>query len=267
MTASSLTEEEIERLKKEMQEYASDITVGLCGRKPEHETIVNGSGSFVRFRDKYGILTAAHVWKKLRKFHDVQLLIEDVHSKIFVKLNDHDMRAWLPDQDSVNNTRDICFLQILNPNIMSTLKSKCTFYPLIPQTLVTIEPLRRNGWMLAGFPYQLQPEGRREKKILFCHAKGLKQYQQWDSQWDCLSFELSNIEQIGVTSVGGMSGGPVWAFQIFRSPWGNAELLMKPKHCFLAGVSYYEIQSKGQVIEILASGPNSIYSGLISCID
>lgn len=103
---------------------------------------MNGSGSLVSVREKYGVLTAAHVWKKLKNFHNIQLLIEDIHSKIFVELNEYNIRAWLPDRNPINNTKDICFLQILNPNIISTLKSKCTFYPLIPQTLLTIHSPR-----------------------------------------------------------------------------------------------------------------------------
>ena len=191
---------------------------------------------------------------------------------ILVPLNDSNVFVWMPEQDKVedpkDNRKDICFLQILNPDIIATLKSKCSFYSLDLKASFSIDSPKRKGWMLVGFPDQLQAEGKGETTALSCHPDGFKEYHTFDADWDCLSFDVSKIyEEMGVTSLGGMSGGPVWAFQVYRNPQGYVELLTKPGDCFLAGVSYYEEIQKGQLVEVFASGQNSIYSGLLSYIN
>ncbi len=52
--------------------------------------------------------------------------------------------------------------------------------------------------------------------------------------------DMTEVERMGITSIGGMSGGAVWAFQVYGNSTGDIRLMTNPRDCFLAGVIYWE---------------------------
>ena len=68
---------------------------------------------------------------------------------------------------------------------------------------------------------------------------------------------------MGIASIGSMSGGAVWEFQVYGNSTGDIRLMVNPRDCFLAGVNYWEGNPNKKVQKVFANGPNSIYLGLI----
>jgi hypothetical protein len=196
-----------------------------------------GSGTLVLFRGLRYILTATHVWQRLRKHGVIHftLVRELNHSSKIERaaLKDYSLDD-IPLRDLTRFSPDLTLLG-LNPVDANLIETRLSFMPLEKAFTSRKDELRQEI-MMAGAPGVLRKE-----------------------EWDHLSFEVRGVfadgpikeeskDELGFITVnptqeadspikdwGGMSGGGLWLISYFPKPEGGIDY-----DAFLLGVIFFQ---------------------------
>jgi len=232
-------------------------TVAITGHNDKIDPLIHlhGSGTLVSIGNKYGILTAQHVWHAINNSRDVCTISISCYGK----------NRWVFDKKSyfipynVNENIDICFLEI-PVTILGRLKAISSFIPLNKCLL----PPAINYCLLAfaGFPSESMPvEQIAYEPIYYFFSKPVLTQDDYE-----MLIELnSELHPSTIQDFGGLSGGGVWGFLLQYSNIDNGVCLkLDDRDTYLIGVCYYQMPLENGKGRIKAVGPMAINKLLIN---
>lgn len=252
-------------VKKEIDRFTSDSTVAILGYDNNDNPIdgLLASGTFVIINSIYGILTAKHVWEKLKlkSTYTSFCIVGMIH---YLREKTEYLKCYIPDKDV-----DICFIEI-PPTILGTIKAVRNFHPILPENFLDIESIKDSMWITVGFPYLMQKFEEREINI-FRYYTHVKNYKKISDDWDILELDIrtENGANELPKSFGGMSGGGIWNFKgFYNDDSGKVKFFIKHnlKDALLAGVNFRQECSNDKVDRICGVGPASIYFGMTKLV-
>lgn len=224
-----------------------------------------GSGTLIKFGDKFGILTAYHVVhsNKFMKSERIGVgLNEEEHQYSIGKNELEILDIGIP----IDQKRgpDLSIIVLYSKNL-ATMKSLKSFWPIDffrdrrPNEQMLID---YGVCCLVGCPQVLEGEsasGRHFEiaKSLFMIAgfSGISRI--WDNgDFDFIEYPVSYDEvSDSPSSFGGVSGGGLWHVILKRSGSNDLEF-EKP---FMIGVAYYQTEIRNNIRYIYCNGIKSIY--------
>lgn len=221
-----------------------------------------GSGTFVRYKEHFGILTAAHVIRALQKFDRWFLVMLNGRVLMF----SHQEVEYLCTPTPVKETDgpDIGFIR-LSPFVASNLAAMFSFVNLeshqarLPDRLDPTEGF----WIEVGFPEEMSSQRSAEEgqRGVYCVAAvgGI------DSISERAGFDYydGSVRYDGPDylpkSFKGMSGAGLWLLRLAKK---NGRYLVLDS--LLSGVVFCELYSEGIVSEIRSHGQKSIYGPVVN---
>lgn len=252
-------------VKNEIDRFTSNSTVAILGYD-EHNNPIDGllaSGTFVIINSIYGILTARHVWEKLRlkSTYTSFCIIGKIH---YLRERTKYLRCYIPNEDV-----DICFIEI-PPRILGTISAVRNFHPILPKNFSGIESIKNLMWITVGFPYLIQKFKTREIHI-FRYYTHIRAYKTISDDWDIIELDIQteNVTNKLPKSFGGMSGGGIWNFRgFYNDDSGEVKYFIKYnlRDALLAGVNFRQEYLNDKVYKICGVGPASIYSGMTKLV-
>jgi hypothetical protein len=235
---------------------------------------VFGSGTLVTAKGVHGILTAHHVAMvpHLKEGGEISLCICD---GVIHRLNartsqfEHIVLGDSKKNRFQHTGPDLSFLMITDPELLSTLKARKSFYPLIKRADTAKCPedkLRKMHWAISGSPEEFAQElgmynGEKLTKVSDFHVRAELRSLKQKKEFDYLRFEVYSGIHGCPKRYGGVSGGGIWLLTIQKKR--NGENDFAP---MLQGVVFYEsrpCQNETKRI-LIGHGPDSIYSCLIA---
>ncbi|MDI6785018.1 MAG: hypothetical protein QME64_13110 [bacterium] len=251
----------------------NDCSISLIHRKK-----LIGSGTLIRWGDKYGILTAYHVpHNKAHPFNfaphsgdELGLLIDSREHFIGIPmyyLICHDIAV----PKSPARGPDLAVLELLLGNELSMLKAKKTFFDLTAHTKHKLQFCkdRRNGiWAIshsiAEYSKRNNFDNGTTKISVQCGITYTTPYRIYHKDgYDYVEVGMSymNMNKLPNT-FGGGSGGGLWKF-----PMEVTEIEGKRNYKIgnpaLAGVIFYQTSLNNDYRRIRCHGPESVYKVLL----
>jgi hypothetical protein len=133
-----------------------------------------GSGTLVSFGKRFGILTAHHVAELLRFTKDrFMICLGDTPVSLTVQKGQyHHVIVGKHRSQFEHLGPDLSFLQIIDPDLLSGLKSKKSFHPLEENVLPAFseEHLQQMVWIASGAPHELTEKGTLKGRPLTIYA-------------------------------------------------------------------------------------------------
>lgn len=243
--------------------YVSNCSVALVGLSLNNKMVSNAlaSGTLISIGEKYGVLTAKHVWDMFDSRCDIHKIHFSIlgYRHLIVESKEYLNPIFL------NPEIDICFIEIPK-KLVSTIKTYRMFYPLHFNNLRSIDKIKDNLWLTIGFPEKMKSD---EKKIInpLRYFTSLAEYHDFKNGYDeidlIVSYEPVNKDKIPV-KLGGMSGGGIWNFQIFFNDDDELKCFLGNSQStkLLIGVNYYQTYMKNEECRIKGIGPVTIYQQL-----
>jgi len=236
---------------------------------------VFGSGTLVSAKGVHGILTAHHVMlvPERKGVEEFSLCIRNktVHRVDVGKSQFHHVVLGDSRRQFEHSGPDLSFLMLTDENLLATLSSVKSFYPLIEHCDVSSYPgdkMRLLPWAVSGSPAEFSEDlglHRGERLTKFCdfhlaaHFRSLRQ----KGDFDYFRFEVHSGVHGYPSKYGGVSGGGIWMpiMQEMRS----REIDFVP---VLQGVVFYQSRPYcGMTRRLLVGhGPRSIYEQLIRAL-
>jgi len=255
------------QIQQEIKEEIKPYTVGLIGLKVENgapRVQLLGSGTLIHNEERYGILTANHVVKRVKKYEKIGLnLVEYAHKyTIDVKI----LKLITVGASADNTLRpDIAVIEI-PVNKVAEIKAKKSFWNLkkFRQQIIS-QPVQsdKGVWALAGSPDERTTQVYTNKHFaetkVFCMLVGFVGVgKEWsDESFDYIEALVSYKDNGGVPSdFGGVSGGGLWQTPLRK----NQEERIVAERPILSGVAYYQTDVVDEERSIYCHGRNSIYS-------
>ncbi len=248
--------------------FASDCSVALVGYSENNTPLLDviASGTLISIQDRFGVLTAKHVWEMFKDHKDVH----KIHFSIlgyrhFIGEPKEFINPLVPDPKI-----DICFLE-LSPNLVSTIKAYRMFYPIKQENVPTIDKIKDNLWLTVGFPAEMKSD---EKKVVIPlrYFTNLVDYNSIENGYDeielIVDYEDSNKGKIPLT-FGGMSGGGIWNFKIYYNDDTGETKYFTGKSVaekLLVGVNYWETPIENGKRRVKGIGFASIYQNLFDAV-
>lgn len=223
-----------------------------------------GSGTLIQIGDTRGILTAAHVWNKAKKFENIHFVITRGKSSAFAVPRDHIFVKKIWNAATPEWGPDLAFLEIA-PNHISTIGARKSFLNLNLQkaTLAEYPPKIEKGlWAITGLVAEFsEVQVQTEKQIVTVNAvcrafftliQGTHEHQGYDYFDAGVKKELDGVP----TSFGGVSGGGLWQIDLSKNKDG--EISWDGKRYF-RGVAFWQsdLSKARQVIRF--HGPRSVF--------
>jgi hypothetical protein len=196
-----------------------------------------GSGTLVRFRRRSFILTATHVWQRLRK-HDVihfTMVRGMNHSS---KVSREALKPYslgdIAYQDLTPTSPDLTLLE-LNPVDANLIETRLSFMPLEKAFNARKDELHQDI-LVAGAPGVL---GKSEWDHLAFEIRGVfakgEIREESDGDLDFIIIDPSQDADSPIKEWGGMSGGGLWLIDYFPKPDGGIDY-----DVFLLGVAFFQ---------------------------
>jgi len=196
-----------------------------------------GSGTLVKFQGRRFILTATHVWQRLRKHRVIHFTMtrEINHSS---QIERDALTAYslddIPYEDLTPVSPDLTLLE-LNPIDANRIETRLGFVPLDKAFNAREDELQQDI-LVAGAPGVLgKPEWNHlalEMRAVFANG-AIREESDGD-----LSFIIINPSQDADSPIrvwGGMSGGGLWLLSYFPKPEGGIDY-----DAFLLGVAFFQ---------------------------
>ena len=259
---SKLPRQMVQDIREKIRLYS----VAMLIHDDDDSMVIPCSGTLCRFGEKYGVLTARHVWdhrisgimnhKRLKIVlgKSVYTLEKDWLSPLFPKIEGKESGCDIP---------DIAFICVPS-NISQTFESFTKlFYPID----TTIEKNRANIfdskglWFTFGSPKERMniEQGSVASTTYVTDLKKTTAYDRWDYLYLNVVADKGEMPE----DVSGMSGGGIW-----KAVFSMREDLMEFKlHAvLLSGVNFYQTEIATRY-QILGHGPKSIYEALLNVIN
>lgn len=230
-----------------------------------------GSGTFVRFRDHAGILTAGHVSEQFDSGSRLGMVVEQEEHLLSVPI-EHTLVASEYRGQRDGALPDIAFVG-LPPHVVSTVESKKkVFYNFgrrRDQICAAIHDCASGAWAVCGAAAEMawREHSARDTGMIecFCSQVGLASVEAkpGDHGWDKLVAGVNYAACSAGTprTFAGFSGGGLWNFLLRRMPDGSIE----PTEFLLAGVAYYQSDVVDNKREIVCHGPRGV-TGFLSAL-
>jgi hypothetical protein len=234
---------------------------------------VFGSGMLITLKGVHGILTAHHVailpyGKEEGAF---SLCICNAIHRVPVRTTAQLQHIVLGDSKKnrfEHTGPDLSFLMITDPELLSTLKARKSFYPLIKRADIAKYPeyqLRKLLWTISGSPKEFSQEhgmykGEKLTKASDFHVSADFRSLKQKKGFDYFRFEVDSGINGCPKGYGGVSGGGIWL--LTSKTMTNGQISYGP---MLQGVVFYEsrpYQNETKRI-LIGHGPDSIYNCLI----
>ncbi len=248
---------------KELSPYVTPI-ITLNMLENEIDFNLLGSGTFVKVKDKYGVLTAQHVInsKKFKNCDEVGFSIREDRHKFSIKkkyLEVIEIGYPLSDKDGP----DLALI-ILNEPDVSTVKATKSFWNMDKYIESNID-IKIGAFCLFGCPNEMvtieESLQRFEDSKSFGGLAGIAPV---DKEWEREGFSFYNYvvsyDELSDTpdSFEGVSGAGLWHIKLFR----NKEGLIKYDKPILAGVAFFQSSIDGNLRSIICNGKKSLYEKL-----
>lgn len=247
-------------LKKEIAQLTSKYSVALVGYDKFDKPVPNyiASGTFVKYNNIYGVITAKHVWEQFkRKVAKVSFCFSGKEHYTW------ELVAHINFYSTQDKDADICFLQLTN-RILGTIKATAIFYPLSSENYSNELELEKRMCISVGFPLSVQ-QPEIGKLQLLKYSTHIVNHKILNDNIDEIELAVDFYSQPDSfpKDFGGMSGGGVWSISLFKN---EKEYFIKKnyKDFLLVGVNYYQKIENGFPRSILACGPHCIYAGLLN---
>ena len=267
---------------KELFTYTIGI-IGILQKKSDEEIRLLGTGTLIKANGFYGILTAEHVSREVKKLDEIGILIGAVNEIIpqpprYERFTIKKMCLEVIDVFKSSDTAegpDLGLIRILSCEELSTLKAIKSFFNISVNRKKFLEnhkDLDSDIWVLCGIPDELTIKERSERKgydyfIRFCPQcyftdepiEGKDR-----GTYDLLKINFDYIKTEGrVKNFGGFSGGGLWKLNLIESNEKKPGTI-KP---FLVGVIFFQENINDQVSKIICHGPRSIYLNVIETLE
>jgi hypothetical protein len=208
----------------------------------------SGSGSLVTLEGKFGIVTAAHVIDDLicARGESIELVITTAYHRLSLEKATLAIRKRRGERDG--DGPDLAFIGINDPNALSALKAKKSFYRLPPARPLVFDQLedRRTALcLIAGGPAEMDSEtGKRMtpehvlmRSLFFGRAQVVNEWR--TGGYDFLEVAMFSGQHGFPSDYGGVSGGGIWHIPLAMDPdKGRASLhYLNPE---LIGVAFYQ---------------------------
>jgi len=259
---SKLPRQMVQDIREKIRLYS----VAMLIYDDDDSKVIPCSGTLCKFGEKYGVLTARHVWD-----HRVSGIINHKRLNIVLGKGSYTLeKDWLspifPEiegKESGCDIPDIAFLCVPS-NISQTFESYTKlFYPID----TTLEENRDNLFDLKGLWFTFgSPKERmnieQASVASTTYVTDLKKTTA-DEGWDYLYLNIVADEGEMPEDVSGMSGGGIWK-AVFSMREDLKEFRLHA--VFLSGVNFYQTQIAKRY-QILGHGPKSIYDALLNVIN
>ena len=232
----------------------------------EADPVPLGSGTYVRIGDRYGILTAAHVWNAASSYQKIFIILTDRSPTAFSISPRHISPKLIWGGKENEWGPDLAFLE-LAPNDVATLKGSKSFLNLAKQKAGLLEkpPNTEKGlWAVTGLVAEFSTiEHKLEEKINTAKANCQAFFSTIHDTHIRGEFDFfeagANLGLEGVPkSFGGVSGGGLWQIDISQKK-ATGEIYWDEK-LYLRGVAYWEEEQPTAGLKaIRLHGPKSLY--------
>lgn len=261
-----------------LNRIADDVmqfTVGfvkLIDHSGKEDMSYAGSGTLVKTREQFGILTADHVLRNQPR---------DRIGLTFPKSNVGNPHRFFLEIDESQKLRigpssydpvgpDLGLLLLHNTDA-TKIEVQKTFYNLSKRREQMREPrsIDAGGWFLCGAADEWTTEGPPERAFTkvkvfrgFCCA-GVVSTERVGQEFDYLDFDVAvNDQYEGPMNFEGVSGGGLWQI-VLRDHGGQIEIA---DH-LLSGVAYYQMLLDGKPQKVICHGRRSIYETVIRALE
>jgi hypothetical protein len=238
----------------------------LCPGENDEPPSPYGSGTFVQYREHFGILTASHVVRELKRLPSWSLGF--AWTKYAMPIRGSELGyAYTPEPPNEALGPDIGFVRINSADTLASLRSFVTFVDLAyhkPKVRAANKvPTTDPFWCQVGFPAEFVQSSRIPGILTttircMCFLGGVDRPVR-RGRFDYYDGEVFYEGQDFMpTSFKGMSGSSLWSIRIRRHPDDRDRLQMTDR--LLSGVVYYELKkSDGVVSGVRSHGRSSIY--------
>ena len=231
-----------------------------------------GSGTLVKTRGQFAILTADHVLQNQTR-NKIGLTFPGIKGsnphRFFLNIDESQKLRIGPSSDNPEGP-DLGLLLLHNTDAVKIEVYKA-FYNLSNRCEQMRQPrsVDAGGWFLCGgvdeWTTDGQPEHPFTKVKVFrglCGA-GVVGIERADEQFDYLDFEVAVNEQYeGPLSFKGVSGGGLWQV-VLKDHEGEVEIA----DSLLSGVAYYQIILDGKPQKVICHGRRSIYETVVGVLE
>ena len=262
---SDLPESLYHHIARDLGRYSVGL-ISLKSVKKTDKTIPIGSGTFITIGNKYGILSAEHVTRKL-KDSKLGLVISEVEHRLIIDKKIFNIHTISNGSDS--SRPDLSFIH-LPENTVGPMKAKKSFYNLDIARKAAIQSPMENDfgvWFICGFPDELTKYGEQSIRgydeamgftglcgafVGISKAYDIDEYDYYDISVGC------GLEDKVPMSYDGVSGGGLWQVPINQNienkfSWGEA---------VLSGVAFFQSDLKDNKRTITCHGRKSLYNSL-----
>lgn len=236
-----------ETVREDIKETIENFTVGILGvDRQQGRFSFLGSGTLVYARGSRYVLTATHVWEKVRRFPRLGLAIAEFVHAWSIPLSVVEART-VGTRKSKEWGPDLTFLCI-PPAYRGTLEAHRVFYRMDTRrerALSKLPTINVGAWVLAGCPAEGSdpepPVAGLEGKIGFTTVEKTHVRK----PYDYLDLGVSYVDDgsWAPSTFGGMSGGGLWHCPIRRDS-ATGEIRWTDSY-FLEGVIFYESEIAG----------------------
>lgn len=242
-----------------------------------------GSGSLVRIDGVHGILTAEHVVRSpYNEAHHLDYtgfperflstcVADFPHS---LTISTWALKIFTTTRQTKEFGPDLAFIALPASPMLSELKARKSFSDLTYgiDGKLQIGKSENGFYAFCGFPREKDTLGPAE--LGFSVTKGLNGYafftgpnaQREDEGHDYYDLGVTKEEIAGfLTTFGGVSGGGLWKFPIFRKA-GASPGSEYVNEIVLSGVAFYEEEHADGMYFVRAHGPKSIYEAFLPMV-
>lgn len=245
-----------------LKHYAAPI----CGIDEERNCFL-GSCTFVESDRRHFLLTATHVWEKLKAFPHVGIALRR-HPAPSLQIPTRLLKPIVVGKRATDEWGpDLMFLELADSDagIIGACKS---FWNLGKRREMKSTPLLEiedGMWVVIGAPEkQIQQTGNHRvfgMRVSFCPADAYSMH----SSFDYVDLGIDATATSALETYGGMSGSGVWRVRLLRNPSG--QLVLQSNELCLEGVAFYESPITDGHRLIRCHGRKSLYGEGLAAID
>ena len=235
--------------------------------------IFPGSCTFVEFKGRHFLFTAALLWEILKPFGHIGITVcrtasapvrictQDLRPIVVGKRENDAWNEWGP---------DLAFLELSDSDAGNLMTCK-SFWNLGNRHELKSVPLQEIGnaaWVIVGFPEEsIKQIGNNfvfEMRASFCPAERPAGPLYMHSQFDYVDLKIDTRVRGALGTHVGMSGSGLWRVRIIRNPDGHLTWL--PKELSLEGVAFWQEQIVDGHRIIRCHGRKSLYGEGLAAI-
>lgn len=255
-----------QRILDDVLDCLKDYAAPMIGIDENAERFL-GCCTFVEVGGHCFLLTATHVWEKLKGFANIGVTARR-HPSPSLKIVTRLLKPIVVSQRKSDEWGpDLTFLALPQSDA-ENIKTYRSFWNLGKRRAMKLTPaheIAHGAWVIIGAPEQrVQQRGDHrifEMRASVCPAEACSER----SGFDYVDLGIDTTTPNSLDSYGGMSGSGVWSVQLARNRAG--QLIWQPKSLSLEGVAFYESPIVNGHRIIRCHGRKSLYCDGLDAID